>query len=111
MQFNEYQQAVQEYKPFKADIDIFFNLFDLTSSVGELTKKVNNVLMNNLEMDKEQSIRLGISVGDILCALTNFAYNIGMTLDEIAKVNLKKIELMKEQEVKKQNSNPIKIDS
>ena len=61
MNINEYQEAIQEYKPYQSDIGVFYNLFDITSAVGDLNKKVNNILVNNQEMSKEVALKLGIS--------------------------------------------------
>lgn len=110
MNINEYQEAINNYKPYKSDIGIFYNLIDISSAVGDLNKKVNTILANDMIMNRELALKLSISIGDILCAISNFSSDIGLTMEDIATLNLKKIQLQKEKEVKNQNNNPIKIE-
>ena len=110
MEFNDYQQALQEYKPYTSDIGIFYNLIEISSSVGDLNKKVNHILANDLEMNKELALKLGISIGDILCAISNFAMNVGLKMEDVALLNLRKIDLQKQDQIKQKNNEPIKID-
>lgn len=110
MGINEYQDAIQEYKQYQSDINIFYDLIDITSSVGDLNKKLNNILINNQEMTNELSLKLGISLGDILYAISNFATDIGLKMEDVALLNLRKINMQKESDLKKKNNQPIKIE-
>lgn len=111
MEFNEYQEAIHEYKPFENEIGIFYNLIEVSSSIGDLNKKFNNMIANNIDLTRENAMKLGISLGDILNAISNFAYEIGIKLEDVALLNLKKIDIQKRKQLKEKNNNPTKFQN
>ena len=83
----------------------------MSSAFGDLSKKVNETLISNKEFDRNQSLRFAISLGDILNAISNFALDIGVSMDEVIALNLKKIAVLKERQEKEQNNKPIKLEN
>ena len=83
----------------------------MSAAFGDLSKKVNETLISNKEFDRNQSLRLAISLGDILNAISNFALDIGVSMDEVIALNLKKIAVLKERQEKEQNNKPIKLEN
>ena len=71
----------------------------------------SETLISNKEFDRNQSLRLAISLGDILNAISNFALDIGVSMDEVIALNLKKIAVLKERRENEQNNKPIKLEN
>ena len=96
MDINEYQSSIRNFVTYPKEIGVFYNLFEISAAFGDLSKKVNETLISNKEFDRNQSLRLAISLGDILNAISNFALDIGVSMDEVIALNLKKIAVLKE---------------
>lgn len=111
MDINEYQSSIRNFVTYPKEIGVFYNLFEMSSAFGDLSKKVNETLISNKEFDRNQSLRFAISLGDILNAISNFALDIGVSMDEVIALNLKKIAVLKERQEKEQNNKPIKLEN
>jgi|TARA_R100000750_G_C2322865_1_gene86983 NTP pyrophosphatase (non-canonical NTP hydrolase) len=91
-------KEVLAYAPFER---ILYTVLGLTGEAGELANKIKKILR------KDESILPGLEVqealayelGDVLWYVNAVADEIGFTLDEIAKMNLEKLESRKEREV------------
>ena len=111
MDINEYQSSIRNFVTYPKEIGVFYNLFEMSAAFGDLSKKVNETLISNKEFDRNQSLRFAISLGDILNAISNFALDIGVSMDEVIALNLKKIAVLKERQEKEQNNKPIKLEN
>ena len=111
MDINEYQSSIRNFVTYPKERGVIYNLFEMSAAFGDLSKKVNETLISKKEFDRNQSLRLAISLGDILNAISNFALDIGVSMDEVIALNLKKIAVLKERQEKEQNNKPIKLEN
>lgn len=109
MEINDYQNAIREFTKYPKEIGVFYNALDMQSSLGQLTSKIDALLISeNSEVDRQEALKFGISLGDLLFALCNFAADVGLTMDEVIALNLKKISMIRNKETKEKNNKPIK---
>ena len=109
MEINDYQNAIRDFIKYPPQIGIFYNSLDMSANLGVLNAKINGLLQaDNSDVGRQEALKFGISLGDILFALCNFASDIGLTMDEVIALNLKKLTMTREKEVKEQNNKPIK---
>ena len=91
MDINEYQTQIRNYVDYPTDIGPFTTILDLSLNVGKLSDKLNKVLVNNHgSFSKEDKLKVAISIGDILNNISNIAYDIGLSMNDIISINLTK---------------------
>ena len=94
MEFNTYQDNIRQFATYHKELGPFSVIMDLTGNVGTLSNKLYNVLENNDgSFSREEKIRIAISLGDIINNIANMAADLGITLDEVIALNMKKHEM------------------
>jgi len=109
MDFREYQSTIRDFIKCPSEIGLFYHTIGVAGAAGDLSNKVNALLVDpNAEMTKEKALRVGISIGDVLFNLVNLATDLGISLDEIITLNLKKIMMEEQKRIYDENKKPIK---
>lgn len=94
MTFNEYQNEA-----VKTDIypmPIIYPALAVNGEAGEIAEKVKKVLRDNdSTFTKEAKTAIAKEIGDVLWYLANLANDLGIPLEEIASLNIKKINTRK----------------
>ena len=92
MDFKEYQRKAVSFALYPATHKVLYPTLGLCGESGEVAEKVKKQVrdgvFNRLEVAKE--------LGDVLWYLTNVCNDIGYSLDEIAVLNINKLNSRKE---------------
>jgi len=106
MEINEYQNQTKNYLPYPPELGPFYNTICLQNDIGNLSNKVKE-LMDNPEqkIDKQYALKMAINLGDIMGHVSNLANDIGMTLEELCALNLRKLQMERDKFHLKQNQN------
>lgn len=92
MTLNEYQKiAIDE--AFYEKIDLAYSALGITGEAGEIADHVKKMLRDDDGiLTSERKEVLIKELGDVLWYIANFAKGLGVSLDDIAKENIKKIQ-------------------
>ena len=95
MDFKEYQRKAVSFAVYPATHKVLYPTLGLCGESGEVAEKVKKQVrdgvFNRHEVAKE--------LGDVLWYLTNVCNDIGYSLDEIAALNINKLNSRKERNV------------
>ena len=90
--FNNYQKSARETAIYKDGI--FYPVLGLCGESGEVADKIKKIYRDNngiiSEDNKEQLVK---EMGDVLWYLANMATDLNMTLEDVARKNLEKIQI------------------
>lgn len=94
MNLNEYQARALETAVYKKPIPglPLYPALGLAGEAGEVAEKVKKGMRDD-HFDPHLTAK---EVGDVLWYVAVIAYDLGYTLDQIAKINLEKLKLRKE---------------
>ena len=96
--FNNYQKYARETAIYKDGI--FYPALGLCGESGEVADKIKKIYRDNdgiiSEENKEQIVK---EMGDVLWYLANMATDLGVTLEDVAKKNLEKIQSRQEKDL------------
>jgi len=96
--FNNYQKYARETAIYKDGI--FYPVLGLCGESGEVADKIKKIYRDNdgiiSEENKEQIVK---EMGDVLWYLANMATDLGVTLEDVAKKNLEKIQSRQEKDL------------
>lgn len=92
MFLNSYQKAATRTRIYKDDHKIMYPALGLCGEAGEVAEKIKK-LYRDSEGDVSQDFQLAVKkeLGDVLWYIANLANDLGLSLDDIAKTNLKKL--------------------
>ena len=102
MKFDEYQKkalttVLTTDDSFK---DLLHWVLGINGESGEIAEKVKKIIRDkNGEVSEEDKKELAKEIGDVLWYLAVFAEDLGMSLDDIAKANLEKLQSRKQRGV------------
>ena len=99
MEFNEYQKRALETALFPEKYKIIYPAIGLGNEAGEVLGKVKKWLRGDDgdgDMSEERKLALKDELGDVLWYLAVLARDLGLNLDEIAKLNIEKLKSRKE---------------
>jgi len=88
MDFNEYQKESKRTWRGETGEPFFRAILGLCGEAGEIAEKVKKSYRDNFEIDSED---MGKELGDVLYYITRTAEYYGLTLEEVAKMNIKKL--------------------
>ena len=101
MEFNVYQENARQFANYNKELGPFSVILNLVSNVGTLSNKLYYSLeSSDGRFTTEEKLKVAISLGDIINDISNIAADLEINLDEIIALNLKKLEISKEQELK-----------
>jgi len=102
MKFDEYQKkalttVLTTDDSFK---DLLHWVLGINGESGEIAEKVKKIIRDkNGQVSEEDKKELAKEIGDVLWYLAVFAEDLGMSLDDIAKANLEKLQSRKQRGV------------
>lgn len=106
MEVNDYQNQIRDYVDYPEELGPFSVILSLQNNVGKLSEKLNDSLMNDHgQFSKELTMKCIISLGDILFDLTNIAFDLGYTMNDVISLNITKHRLAKDKEERAQKLN------
>ena len=104
MEISEYQAQIRNYIDYHVELGPFSVILDLVNNVGILSEKLHSVLEEKRgtfsDLDKN---KVAISIGDILFDLTNMCSDLGINMDEVISLNLRKQSMIKERKILEQD--------
>jgi NTP pyrophosphatase (non-canonical NTP hydrolase) len=101
MNFEEYQKFSREtaFYPGK-DKNFIYPTLGLAGEAGEVAEKIKKVIRDdNGAVSEEKKAELKKELGDVLWYTAQIATELGISLDEIAKLNIEKLRSRKERNV------------
>ena len=97
MELNEYQHkamTIAQY-PHVGD-NIVYPVLGMTGEAGEIANKVKKIQRGDYALTPEVRLDLAKEIGDVLWYCAVLAVEIGYELDDVAKYNLDKLKVRKE---------------
>ena len=92
MNFNEYQQEAIVNKVYGYGDKIIYPTLGLANEAGEVAGKVKKVLRDsNGDFSDENKLKIADEIGDVLWYMAALADDLGIPLEEIAKMNITKL--------------------
>jgi NTP pyrophosphatase (non-canonical NTP hydrolase) len=94
MQMNEYQEQAMITAKFPpvGDVQFFYPVLGLAGETGEVAEKIKKIIRDkNSIMSPEDVIEVGKELGDVLWYLSVLAKYIGLSLEEVAQLNIDKL--------------------
>lgn len=100
MKLNEYQEAAIETAIYGEGQKIIYPTLGLAGEAGEVADKVKKVL-RDYDGVFTDDIKLSVvkEIGDVLWYIAALSRDLGYTLEDIAKMNIEKLESRKERNV------------
>ena len=101
MKLNDYQQEALKTAVYPREYSSVYLALGMNGEAGEVADKVKKIIRDTeyvrnekgeivLPDDKREN--LALEVGDVLWYCATFAHDIGMTLEDVAKMNVAKIQ-------------------
>ena len=104
MELNECQLMLRNYIDYPPELGPFSCAFSLWTNTGKLSEKMHDVLENKHgEFEDRDKGRIAISISDILFDISNIAYDMGYTLDDIVNLQIRKKELERRKRLEEQD--------
>lgn len=96
MTLNEYQNLALETAIYPRKYKIIYPALGITGEAGECSDKIKKVIRdNNGEFTEEKKQEIAKEIGDVLWYCATLANDIGYSLDEIANLNIEKLQSRK----------------
>ena len=95
--FNQYQRLAKTTDIYPEEQALICHIFGLLSEAGEVADKVKKIFRDkNGKFSDESKKEIAYELGDVLWYISNIAYDIDFTLDEIQEINIQKLSDRKE---------------
>ena len=91
MDMNDYQAQARITAIYPEDLDLIYTALGLTGESGEVAEKVKKMIRDGTELNIVKKGEIALELGDVLWYIANLAHEIGVSLETIAKTNIKKI--------------------
>lgn len=89
---SSYQKAAKSFALYPEDMKIIYPSLGLCGECGEVAEKVKKVIRDkDGEFSEKEKIEIKKELGDVLWYLANLSSDLGLSLSDIAAVNLKKL--------------------
>ena len=101
MELNEYQQEALKTAVYPREFATVYPALGMNGEAGEVADKVKKIIRDTayvrddkgeIVLSDEKRESLALEVGDVLWYCATFAHDIGMTLEEVAKMNVDKLQ-------------------
>tara|TARA_B100000287_G_scaffold315933_1_gene299525 strand:- start:16008 stop:16328 length:321 start_codon:yes stop_codon:yes gene_type:complete len=90
MELNEYQNEALKTAIYPKDEKFIYTVLGLVGESGEVAEKVKKMMRDNTP--QEECYRdIALELGDVLWYVANLSQEIGMSLEEVATLNLIKV--------------------
>lgn len=99
MELNDYQLAALATAIYPQDKRIIYPLIGLAGETGEVADKIKKEIRDrNGEFAADSRREIALEIGDVMWYLASLASDLGYTLDEIAQMNIEKIQSRKQRD-------------
>ena len=95
MNFKEYQERANATAIYDTKFSILYPTLGLTGEAGEVADKVKKIIRDGKSIVNER-VEIAKELGDVLWYLAAVARDIGVTLEDVAQMNVEKLESRKE---------------
>ena len=93
MELNDYQQAALGTAIYPADINSPYLALGLAGETGEVCDKIKKEIRDcNSQFGQASRQEIAKELGDVMWYLSCLSHELGYTLDEIANMNVEKIQ-------------------
>ena len=93
MELNDYQFVSQKTAIYPEDQGVTYCVLGLAGEAGEVADKYKKVIRdNNSKLTPEISSSIAKELGDVLWYVSNLAYELGFSLEEVAQMNIEKLQ-------------------
>ena len=93
MTFKKYQKRAIVSKIYPNSLGVYYTLIGLFGESGEIAEKIKKIIRDKEGIISEQDKgELSKELGDVLWYLTALADELGLSLEEIAKENIVKLD-------------------
>jgi NTP pyrophosphatase (non-canonical NTP hydrolase) len=90
--FKHYSNKAREFAIYNKDMGAFYSVLGLCGESGEVADKLKKIYRDkNGVISDNDTKEIAYELGDVLWYLSNIATDLGLTLDDIAKLNLTKL--------------------
>ncbi|MDH5442226.1 MAG: nucleoside triphosphate pyrophosphohydrolase family protein [Candidatus Nomurabacteria bacterium] len=96
MTFDEYQKRASETAIFDDDKKMIYPALGLAGEVGEVIEAVKKMYRTNSELDDDRREYLKKELGDVLWYLTILSRDLGISMEDVAQINIAKLAMRKE---------------
>lgn len=93
MNLNNYQKKALETAVYPREYKIIYPALGINGEAGEIAEKVKKVLRGDGELSEQRKTDIALELGDVLWYAATLANDLGYALEDIAKMNLKKLEM------------------
>lgn len=95
MNFKEYQTRANATAIYDSKFSILYPTLGLAGEAGEVADKVKKIIRDNKSLVNER-VEIAKELGDVLWYLAAVSRDIGVTLEDVAQMNIEKLESRKE---------------
>lgn len=95
MNFKEYQERANATAIYDSKFSILYPTLGLTGEAGEVADKVKKIIRDGKSVVNER-VEIAKELGDVLWYLAAVSRDIGVSLDDVAQMNIEKLESRKE---------------
>lgn len=96
MELNEYQRLALSTAIYPLDSEIIYPALGLCGEAGEVAEKIKKVLRDGGSFtDSDTVITIAKELGDVLWYLSAIAHDLDLTLNDVAKLNIEKLQRRK----------------
>ena len=95
MDFKEYQKRANATAIYDVKFSIMYPTLGLAGEAGEVADKVKKIIRDNKSIVKER-VEIAKELGDVLWYLAAVSRDIGVSLEDVAMMNIEKLEDRKE---------------
>ena len=95
MNFKEYQQRANATAIYDSKFSILYPTLGLAGEAGEVADKVKKIIRDNKSVVNER-VEIAKELGDVLWYLAAVSRDIGVSLEDVAMMNIEKLEDRKE---------------
>lgn len=91
---NQYQKTVESYDDYPKELGPYYDIMAITSITGTLAEKVRLLLKDkDGKLERKDALKMGISIGDLFRYLACMSTDIGLSLEEVLVLNMKKLDM------------------
>lgn len=91
--FQEYQNLAEKYMPTTSCPPLAYLAMSLNGEAGEVAEKIKRVYRGDEEAKSiEYNLSIAKELGDVLWNIANIATLLDLSLDNIARINIEKME-------------------
>lgn len=99
MRFEDYEESAAKTAIYPKEERIIYPVLGINGEAGEIAEKVKKVLRDKGgRFDINDKAEIGKEIGDVLWYLTALSHDLGITLEQCARVNLEKLKSRQERD-------------